>query len=492
MSDLDSPERLFSSVALERRIAELTVLYEVSRALQKTVDEEKALYTILVGVTSGRGLGFNRAFILLIDSDTQYLKGRLAIGPSSAEEASRIWQELRDEHWTLAELLSSLDRSGIKKDLRVNEIVDRFHIPLAEENNSLVRIMRSREACRANNGVFYPHGLPVEERLTELLGIDSFAVAPLYLADRELGVLIADNAITRASIDVTNLRLLQIYAQVASSAIQNTRLYRELMERIVVGEQVNLTLRESQHHLLQAERLSTIGKMAALLAHEIRTPLVSIGGFARRMLRSAPPEDPRREEMEIIVSEVHRLEKLVDEVLGYSRISKPEYKSTDINGLIRSVMITMQEELQKGSIRPELDLDSRLPRAEADEALLRPALMNLVSNAIEAMPTGGTLTLTSSFDEKYFEIGVTDTGVGINREHWDKLFTPFFTTKTTGTGLGLAIVSQVIENHKGSLRFESIPMKGTSFHIRLALHPERTISPDALPNGDSVSREVRP
>jgi hypothetical protein len=340
--------------------------------------------------------------------------------------------------------------------------------------------------------VFDPHGLPVEERLTELLGIDSFAVAPLYLADRELGVLIADNAITRAPIDVTNLRLLQVYAQAASSAIQNTRLYRELMEKIVVGEQVNLTLRESQHHLLQAERLSTIGKMAALLAHEIRTPLVSIGGFARRMLRSAPPEDPRREEMGIIVSEVHRLEKLVDEVLGYSRISKPEYKPTDINGLIRSVMITMQEELQKGSIRPELDLDSRLPRAEADEALLRQALMNLVSNAIEAMPTGGTLTLATSFDEKYFEIEVTDTGVGINREHWDKLFTPFFTTKTTGTGLGLAIVSQVIENHKGSLRFESIPMKGTSFHIRLALHPEHTIPPDALPNGDSVPREVRP
>jgi signal transduction histidine kinase len=487
MSNLDSPERLFSSVALERRIAELTILYQVSRALQKTVDEERALYIVLLGVTSGRGLGFNRAFILLTDSDTQCLQGRLAIGPSSADEAASIWQELRDEHRTLTELFSSLDKSSIKKDLRVNEIVDHFRLPLTDENNSLVRIMKSREACRAKDGVFDPHGLPVEECLTELLGVDSFAVAPLYLADRELGVLIADNAITHSPIDLTNLRLLQIYAQAASSAIQNTRLYRELMERIVLGEQVNLTLRESQHHLLRAERLSTIGKMAALLAHEIRTPLASIGGFARRMLRSAPPEDPRREEMEIIVSEVRRLEKLVDEVLGYSRISKSEFKSTDINGLIRSVMITMQEELQKGSIRLALDLDSRLPTAEADEAQLRQALMNLVSNAIEAMPSGGTLTLTTSFDEKYCEVGVTDTGVGINKEHWDKLFTPFFTTKTTGTGLGLAIVSQVINNHGGSLRFESIPMKGTSFHIRLALHPEHSLPTGALPNGNSLS-----
>jgi len=210
------------------------------------------------------------------------------------------------------------------------------------------------------------------------------------------------------------------------------------------------------------------------------------------MLRSAPLDDPRREEMEIIVSEGRRLEKLVDEVLGYSRISKPEYKSTDINGLIRSVMLTMQDELRKSSIRLELNLDPNLPTAQTDEAQLRQALMNLVSNAIEAMPSGGTLTLTTSLDEKYFEIGVTDTGVGINKDHWDKLFTPFFTTKTTGTGLGLAIVSQVIDNHKGSLRFESIPMKGTSFHIRLAVLPERTNSADALPNADSDSQEARP
>ena len=260
-----------------------------------------------------------------------------------------------------------------------------------------------------------------------------------------------------------------------------------MMEKIAIGEQVNLSLQESQFHLLQAERLSTIGKMAALLAHEIRTPLVSIGGFARRMLRSTPPDDPRHEEMEIIVSEVRRLEKLVDEVLVYSRISKPEYKPTDINVLVQSVMITMRGELQKNSVRVKLDLDSGLPAAETDEAQLRQALFNLVTNALEAMPSGGILELTTRFDEKYLEIGVADTGVGINKENWDRLFTPFFTTKSTGTGLGLAIVSQVVDNHNGSLRFESIPGQGTSFHIRLALHPDRATLPDSLPKGDPVS-----
>ncbi len=475
-----------SSFALERRIAELTILYEVSRALQRTVDEEKALFTILAGVTSGSGFGYNRAFVLLIDSDAKFLEGRMALGPSSSEEATQFWSGLHLNHQTLSAQLDSLVETGMRSKLHANEIIRGFRIPLSDGDNSLIRIMKSREVCRAQMGAFVPHGLPVPAHLRERLGVDDFAVAPLYLADRELGLLLADNAVSRSPIDLTNLHLLQIYAQEASSAIQNTRLYRQLMEKIAVCEQVNATLRESQHHLLQAERLSTIGKMAALLAHEIRTPLVSIGGFTRKMLRSTPPDDPRREEMEIIVSEVRRLEELVNEVLGYSRISKPEFKSTDVNALIRSVMITLQDELQRNSIRVELDLDPRLPPAEADEAQLRQALMNLATNAMEAMPSGGVLSLATIRDDKFFEIGVSDTGMGINEEHWDKLFMPFFTTKTTGTGLGLAIVSQVIENHGGSLRFESTPKQGTSFHIRLALHPERITSVGAAPNGNSA------
>ncbi len=492
MTDQETQTRLFSTRLLERRINELTILYEVSRALQSTVDEGKALQTILVGVTSGRGLGFNRAFLLLVGPEEKYLEGRLAVGPSSREEAERIWRELREKHQTLGEILASLSESSIKRDLRLNELVERIHIPLADEDSSLVKVMRSREVATAQNGTYVPHGLPVEPYVTQLLGSETFAVAPLCLAGRELGVLIADNAITLAPIEPGNLRLLQIYAQAASSAIQNTRLYRELMENVVLCEQINSTLRENQHHLLQAERLSTIGKMAALLAHEIRTPLVSIGGFARRMLRSTESGDPRQEEMQIIVSEVHRLERLVDEILGYSRISLPEYAPTDVNGLIRSLIMTMQEELQKGSIRVNLNLYPDLPSAMTDAAQLRQALMNLVTNAMEAMPSGGMLTVATTLQDKFFEIEVSDTGVGIHGSIWDKLFTPFFTTKATGTGLGLAIVSQVIDNHNGSLRFESIPMQGTSFHVRLALHPDRLPPPDAGPRSDSAYQEARP
>jgi signal transduction histidine kinase len=471
MSESSTKQPPFAEMTLERRMVELTILYEVSLALQKTLDEQKAIHTILIGVTHGRGLGFNRAFILLVDPKEVWLEGRLAIGPSSAEEASVIWQELRRRHQSLAEILNNTDEFGIRVNRKVNEIVSQFRIPLIKDDDPLIQIMKSRMVALAQDGRFEPHGFEVGS-LSNMLEMDSFGVAPLYLGSKDLGVLIADNAITHAVIDPASLRLLQIYAQQASAAIQNTRLYRELMEKVEFCERVNQTLQENQHHLLQVERLSTIGRMAALLAHEIRTPLVSIGGFARKMLRSTHPHDPRKEEMEIIVSEVIRLEKLVDEVLAFGRVSEPEYRPTDINGLIRSILVNMQDEIQKKSVTAELELDSFLPSAQSDEAQLRQALINLVSNSLEAMPSGGILTISTKLDDEYIEIGVRDTGVGIHHKHWDKMFAPFYTTKSTGTGLGLAIVSQVVHNHKGSLRFESIPDQGTVFHIRLALNPK--------------------
>jgi len=298
----------------------------------------------------------------------------------------------------------------------------------------------------------------------------------LFLGDKDLGLLIADNAIARAPIDGSNLGLLEIYAQEASAAIQNTRLYRRLMEQIKISEDRNVTLRASQKQLLQVERLSTMGRLATLMAYRIRAPLATIGGYARRLERNMPAEDSRREEMEVILSQVNRLERLVGEVLAYRRISRPIFQPTDVNALIRSVLITMHDDLQGGTVRTALRLKSDLPVARIDELQVRQALMNLVGNALEAMPTGGTLTMATSSDADSLEIEVTDTGAGIRKENWNKLFKPFFTTKTTGTGLGLAVVSQVVDAHRGSLRFKSGPGEGSSFYMRLAINPEDGIA----------------
>jgi signal transduction histidine kinase len=228
---------------------------------------------------------------------------------------------------------------------------------------------------------------------------------------------------------------------------------------------------DAQARLLQAERLATMGRMAALLAHEIRTPLTSIGGFARRLVRSTPPDDPRRQELEIIVAEVARLERLIDEVLGFSRISRTCFQPLDLNTEISSLLSTLEDEMCRRGIALELRLDAGLPPAAADASQIRQALTNLVVNAMEAMPGGGRLTVTTLHEGGYVEIGVSDTGVGIQPEDRERMFVPFFTTKVSGTGLGLAVVSQTVENHHGSIGIESNAGSGTTFRVRLPLKP---------------------
>jgi signal transduction histidine kinase len=466
----------------DRRISELSILHEVSRALQKTVDEERALHIILAGVTAGWGLGFNRAFILLLDEKTQVLRGRLAIGPETPEEAFGIWQDLGERHESLGDLLHSILIGEIKKDKWINDLVARLEIPLHDGTNPLIRILRSHEAGQSSQGMFLPHGFPVSRDMARLLGTEDFAVAPLFLGNTDLGILIADNAITHAPIDEDHLGLLDIYAQEASTAIQNTRLIQRLTDQIKISEDQNVILRASQQQLLEVERLSTMGRLATLLAYRVRSPLASIGGFARRLGRTMPPEDARRNEVEIMISEVTRLERLVAEVLAYRRISRPEFKPTDVNALIRSVLITMHDEIQRNGVRTMLRQQPDLPLACLDQLQVRQALMNLFTNAVEAMPAGGVLTVSTSANGEFLDIDVSDTGTGISKQNWKKLFKPFFTTKTTGTGLGLAIVSQVVETHKGALSFESTEGEGTRLHLRLALHPEtRGNEPSGVP-----------
>jgi len=475
MDTNEDPERNhLEALSLESRVAELSILYEVSRALQKTLSQRKALYTVLVGVTAGSGLGFNRAFILLADGKERALKGRLAVGPGSPEEALKTWSDVHHRHSSLSELLGALDDSSIGRDRRVNEIVSQFQISLEQEEHPLIRIMRSHEVSRVERRICQPHGFAMDDRTLALLGTEEFAVAPLFLAQRDLGLLVADNFITHKTITNSSLRLLQIFAQEASAAIENTLLYQELLEQVRLQERANEALRTNQERLIRAERLSTMGKMAALLAHEIRTPLVSIGGFARRLLRACAHDDPRREEMEIIVSEVSRLEQLVSEVLGYTRIAKPSRAVCDVNALVESVANNMQEEIRRCRVDVVLELAPGLQTASLDEGQVRQALMNLIHNSLDAMPGGGLLRLSTAADAGFLEIGVHDTGSGVPKEHWNRLFAPFFTTKSSGTGLGLVIVSQVVDNHQGSIRFESTVGSGTSFYLRLPLAPQGT------------------
>jgi len=232
-------------------------------------------------------------------------------------------------------------------------------------------------------------------------------------------------------------------------------------------------LSERERELVRSERLAAVGKMAAVITHEVRNPLSSIGLNAELLEEEVAKVSPEAVALSrAIGKEVDRLTAITEEYLRFARMPRPRLEREDVNGIVSGVVGFQKEDLASRGVRIETDLAEGLPGVDADEAQLRQALLNLFRNAADAMPGGGTLTVsTRAGDEGGIEVSVRDTGPGIPTEHLRKIFEPFFSTKEGGTGLGLALTHQIIAEHGGRIAVESAPGQGTTFRLALPTNP---------------------
>jgi PAS domain S-box-containing protein len=235
-----------------------------------------------------------------------------------------------------------------------------------------------------------------------------------------------------------------------------------------------------QEQLIQAEKLSALGRLTANVAHEIRNPLTMIGGYAKR-LSKVIVESKEKEYIDVIVSEVERLEKILKSVLTYSRESHLELKNYKITDLIDKTLKTFELECQDKGIKIEKAY-SEVPDIMIDGDKIREVINNIVSNAVDFMPKGGILTVTV-LEEKikerhYLCVKISDTGIGIPSDKLRLVFEPFFTTKVMekGTGLGLAISKKIVEDHGGFIKVESEVGKGSTFSIYIPLEKNKIIT----------------
>lgn len=233
-----------------------------------------------------------------------------------------------------------------------------------------------------------------------------------------------------------------------------------------------LTLREEQQRKAKDERLTALDQMVEGVAHEIRNPVTAIGGFARRLYDRLPPNTPEKQYAEIIVNESKRLEQMVRQIVESTVISIPSLRKRDLNEVITEALAACQEKLAESKVTVKVQLAEDLPHFIMDAGNLRRVIAHLISNAINAMPEGGTLTITTSKRNHFAQIQVADTGVGIPPKILPHIFDPFFTTKSSGPGLGLAMVHKIIKQHGGQINVESEPGKGTTFTITLPLREE--------------------
>jgi two-component system, NtrC family, sensor histidine kinase HydH len=224
---------------------------------------------------------------------------------------------------------------------------------------------------------------------------------------------------------------------------------------------------QTEEQLRRADRLSALGELSAGMAHEIRNPLGSIRGAAEILKDDYGPDAPKHEFIQILLKETDRLNQIVQEFLTFARPKPPELKQEDVNEVIESVLTLTAQPARAARIAVEKKLDWSIGNRDLDAGLLKQAFLNLVLNAIQAMPDGGTMIVTSARNDSGIEVTIADTGAGISPENRKKLFSPFFTTKQDGTGLGLAITFRIIQNHHGVIDVDSVPGKGTRFTVRI-------------------------
>ena len=230
----------------------------------------------------------------------------------------------------------------------------------------------------------------------------------------------------------------------------------------------DLTERVSlEGQLVQAEKLSSIGLLAAGVAHEVNTPLAVITSQAQMLMKQIPQDDPRSRTLDKIIKQSFRASEIVNNLLKFSRVSGSEHTELDLNKLIRETLSLVDPMLKASKISLNAQLDANLPLVYGNSGKLQQVFMNLIMNARDAMPRGGELTLATEFDNSTIRVEVSDNGEGIPADHLDKIFDPFFTTKSTsrGTGLGLAVTYGIIREHAGKIRVESLMGRGTSFHL---------------------------
>ncbi|MBW1642997.1 MAG: PAS domain S-box protein [Deltaproteobacteria bacterium] len=252
--------------------------------------------------------------------------------------------------------------------------------------------------------------------------------------------------------------------------IVSVGIYVDLKERL----EMERRLRQTQEQLLQSEKLAAMGRLTSQIAHELNNPIYGIMNTLELMKTEIPPENKRRKILEMALSETVRLGEMLRKMLSFSKPDQEERRTTDINIILDEILLLHEKQLREHSIQISTSFATDVSNVYASRNQLRQVFLNMISNARDAMPEGGTLTVKTSTEKDNVKIEISDTGTGIKDEYKDKIFDTFFTTKDTvkGVGLGLSVCYGFIKDNEGDIAVDSKVGTGTTFTITLPLGKE--------------------
>jgi signal transduction histidine kinase len=458
--DFELQRRQRSEAELRAANHEMSILYRAAQVLHSTLRMDALTHLFLSILSSLQGGGFRRAMLFTVNGRTGVLQGMLGIDHESAALVLPV-DPVREE-WTEPQL--DAVTCAAQRATALSQTVMQQRLPLAADDNPLAQACLERRLVLVENAVAEPPG---GRRLATELGLNVYACAPLSGREEPFAALLVDLEGDEQTSNTERLRFLEVFTRQAMAAFENARLLYRL-------EETHRELREVQEQLIQGEKLTVLGEMAAQLAHELRNPMVSVGGFAQRLAKIDLGNERATEYAAIIAREVRRLEEMLDSILVFSKQQMSCMEDCNLDELLAEALELETELRQNAGISLMLDVVAPLPALVGDCRQLRQVLLNLLANARQAMPSGGVLTVRaercSLRGEDGVVIEVEDTGGGIPADIVRNIFNPFFSTHPKGTGLGLSLSHRVIEQHHGQIEVVN-GVAGARFIVRLPLRP---------------------
>ena len=430
----ESDQELLQALALQAsKVIHTTWLYEQLRLKARLFES-----LVSVSQTINSTLNLNDALHVITREACHLLKMRMC--SLLLLDDTREWLDLRASHG-----------AG-------DAYLQKPRLPVSD--SLLGMVVRRKKPAQVQN--IQTSGRYLNVEMAQREGLIAMLSVPLLFGGQAIGTL---NVYTGQPYRFSNeeIRILTALAELSAIAIEKARLY----ERIV----------DVEEQLRQNEKLSALGLLAAEVAHEIRNPLTVMKMLFHSLDLKFPADNPRAKDVQIMGEKMNHLDRIVEQILDFARSAEPKLAPVNINSVIDDLSLLTRHKLKNQQIELVRDLEPDLPAVRADVMQLEQAFLNLILNAVQAMPDGGSLTIVTravlapgAGGERptHVEIDFADTGEGMTEEQSRRLFTSLLsTTKSRGTGLGLAIVSRVVETHRGEVSVVSMPGEGTTMRVKL-------------------------
>ncbi|WP_305045603.1 sensor histidine kinase [Geoalkalibacter sp.] len=452
---------------LEVRNREFQFLHEVTSSIQSSLDLDEIISLALTAVTAGQGFGFNRAILMLVDAERQNLNGYIALGPRRLEEAQRIWHEIEENHYSLQDMARVFyERKIVAEKEKFRDLLDLLSLPLSRRDHLFIDTL---------NGTTSRHILNlwsefnIDRHQVEALEVNELVLVPLRSRNRRIGLLLADNIVNRRPISSKDLQSLESFALPMAFALERGALHEQLQKELGKVREANQLLKQQQEQIVRMEKMALVGQIVSHFSHSIRNPLMIIGGFARSLSRQIPEGDERRRYIESIVRETRRLEEVLQDALNYSESLYPTFDLWDVNQVLTTVYGSLLEDIELAGISVCLDLAPGLPPVRIDFKQISYSLRSILNNALEAMPNGGTLTLSSQRVDAELLIRISDTGPGIAPDILRLIDSPFSSTNGKTSGLSLSLCSRILQSHGGRMHIGNAETGGAVISLYLPL-----------------------